>query len=159
MNDMTTLPQDAGDTQAQTPPFIKTLARLIRAHDLCGVWEKKSDDEILADFIVTREQRRTMPVIADVDRKLLWRIEQFYGAVGLTVGEATGIVATPMVKITHEGYGRVVLFAGRLVVLDRNVRDTHRFGFETQADMAQEGDRLAADATALIRKFPEVANL
>ena len=39
-------------------PFVRLLARLVRAEDAFGNWEGKSDSELLADFIVTRQQRR-----------------------------------------------------------------------------------------------------
>ncbi|MEO5336173.1 MAG: NifX-associated nitrogen fixation protein [Magnetospirillum sp. WYHS-4] len=138
-------------------PFVKTLASIVRAEDRFGVWEGRSDADLLADFIVTREQRREMPLMADPDPDLLARLEQFHKAVGLTIEKETGLMASPMMTMHHEGFGRVVLLAGRLVVLSRHLRDVHRFGFESFAKLADQGMKLVADGLAAIEKFPDAA--
>jgi probable nitrogen fixation protein len=150
------LAEDA-DAMALATPFVRALVRQVRAHDTTAFWETKSDAELLRGFVVTREQRSTMPVIADPDAKTLWRVEQFYSAAGLAVEQATGLIATPLVKLTHEGFGRAVLIAGRLVVVSRILRDVHRFGFESLSRLAAEGEKLVAEAAKLIDEFPDVA--
>ena len=155
----TSTPALAEDTDATAlaTPFVRALVRQVRAHDTTGFWETKSDAKLLQGFVVTREQRRAMPVIADPDAKTLWRVEQFYSAAGLAVEQATGLIATPLVKLTHEGFGRAVLIAGRLVVVSRILRDVHRFGFESLSRLAAEGEKLVAEAAKLIDEFPDVA--
>jgi len=60
-------------------------------------------------------------------------------------------------KMSHEGFGRVVLIAGSLVVLSRTLRDVHRFGFEDLATLAAEGMKVAKQAVAMIEAHPELA--
>lgn len=145
------------DAAALDSSFVKTLVRQVRAHDSFGAWDKKADHELLADFIISREKRRKMPIIADPDAKTLWRLELFYSAVGLTIGDDTGVLATPLIKLSHEGYGRVVLIAGRLVAVSRQLRDVHRFGFESLTHLATEGEGLVAAGVEAIRRYPDVA--
>lgn len=139
-------------------PFLKCLVRLIRAQDSYGVWEGKSDETLLKDYIVTREQRRAMAIIDDPDPDVLARLEQYYQAIGLAIELDSGLVASPMMKMSHEGFGRVILTAGRLVVIARTLRDVHRFGFEDLAALAADGTKQVAAAVAMIRAYPEVAN-
>lgn len=138
-------------------PFMRALVRQIRAHDVTGTWESKSDAELLAPYVLSREQRRAIPIIADPDTRTVWRIEQLYAAVGLAIEQATGIIASPIVKLTHEGFGRVVLIAGRLVVVSRFMRDVHRFGFDTYTKLAQEGEKLVNEGVSSVNEHPEVA--
>lgn len=145
--------------QALDHPFVKTLARLVRAADTHGVWDRKSDAEVLADFVVSREERRSRPIIDDPDPDIIDRVEAFYGAVGLAVEGATGRLASPVLKLNHEGFGRVLLTAGRLVVISKTLRDVHRFGFDDFAALAAAGGKMVDEATAMIRRFPEVAGL
>jgi probable nitrogen fixation protein len=145
------------DAVALASPFIGALVRQLRAYDTTGFWEKKTDAELLQGFVITREQRRAIPVIADPDPKTLWRVEQYYSAAGLAVEQATGVIATPLVKLTHEGFGRAVLIAGRLVVASRILRDVHRFGFESLSRLAAEGEKLLAEAMTLMEQFSEAA--
>ncbi len=62
-----------------------------------------------------------------------------------------------MMKMHHEGFGRMVLIAGRLVVISKHLRDVHRFGFESLEKLVTEGEKLVSDARAMIEKFPEAA--
>jgi len=63
----------------------------------------------------------------------------------------------PMMKLSHEGFGRVVLIAGRLIALSKHLRDVHRFGFDSLAALAAEGEKLVAKGAEAIEAFPEVA--
>lgn len=138
-------------------PFVKTLVRLIRAQDSYGAWDGKPDIALLQDFIITKEQRRQMPIMADPDPDCLARLDTFYNAVSLSIERETGMVASPMMKMSHEGFGRVLLTMGKLVVLSKHLRDVHRFGFETLEKLAAEGDKQVAAALATINTYPEVA--
>jgi probable nitrogen fixation protein len=140
-------------------PFVRTLVRVVRAEDTFGVWERKSDAEILADFIVTKEQRRQIPIIGDPDPDVMGRVEKFYVAVGLEIERATGRMASPMMKMSHEGFGRVILSVGRLVVIAKSLRDVHRFGFESFDKLAEAGEKLVEDAKTWIDAYPAVADV
>jgi probable nitrogen fixation protein len=85
-------------------------------------------------------------------------VEQYYAAIGLCIEKETGMVASPMMSMHHEGFGRVVLIAGRLVALSKLHRDLHRFGFDSLSVLAAEGAKLVTAAVEMIRKYSEVAN-
>ena len=51
-----------------------------------------------------------------------------------------------------------MLIAGRLVVVNKQLRDVHRFGFETYEKLAEEGEKYMVAGVEMINKFPEVAN-
>lgn len=137
--------------------FFRELVKQWRAQDSYGAWEKKSDMELLAPYVLDKEQRRAIPIIGDPDPEVLWRVELFYNAVGLATERASGIMVSPMMKMSHEGFGRLVLIAGRLIVVNKQLRDVHRFGFPSMDKLAEEGDKLVANALEMIEKFPEVA--
>lgn len=139
-------------------PFVRELVKQWRAQDSHGAWEGKSDELLLAPYIISKEQRREMPIIGDPDPETLWRLELFYNAVGLAIERQTGSVATPMMKMSHEGFGRLVLTAGRLVVVNKYLRDVHRFGFETMDKLADEGAKTVAAAVEMIQTYPDVVN-
>ncbi|TCO71198.1 NifX-associated nitrogen fixation protein [Rhodovulum euryhalinum] len=137
--------------------FLKLLISVIRAEDSYGNWEGKADSDLLAEFIVTPEERRAIPIIGDPDPDLLWRVEKFYEAIALLLERRTGAMAAQMSRIHHEGFGRIVLISGRLVVLSKHVRDIHRFGFESFAALAEAGEALARDAADTVARFPDAA--
>jgi len=150
-------PAIASDDAALATPFLQALVRLVRAQDMFGAFASRPDAAMLARFIMTKEERKAAAGTCKADPDVLSRLDFFYGAIGLVVEEQTGIIASPMMKIHHEGFGRVVLTAGKLVVLSKHLRDAQRFGFETLADMATEGMKQIATAVATINEYPEVA--
>jgi len=139
-------------------PFIRELVKQLRAQDTHGTWEGKSDLTLLEPYIVTPEQRRALPIIDDPDPDLLWRLDLFHNAIGLAIERATRCMVSPMTKMSHEGFGRTVLTAGRLIVVNRHLRDVHRFGYPSLAKLAEAGNKLVAEGVEMIRNYPDVAN-
>ena len=137
--------------------FLAQLAAVIRAEDSYGQWDDKSDSDILSEFIVTKEERREIPIIGDPDPDVMWRVGKFYDAIGLLIEKRSGCMASQMQKMSHEGFGRIVLIAGKLVVVSKHLRDVHRFGFVSWEKLAEAGDKLVADAVATIDTYPDAA--
>ena len=144
-------------TAPEDTVFVKELIKQWRAQDTHGTWDNKKDLDLLKPYIVTKEQRRELPIIGDPDPEILWRLELFYNAVGLAIERASGVMVQPMMKMIHEGFGRMILTAGRLIVVNKHLRDVHRFGFETLEKLAQEGTKLVDAGIEMIEKFPDVA--
>ena len=137
--------------------FVKELVKQWRAQDSYGTWEGKSDEQLLEPYILTGEKRREIPIIGDPDPETIWRLELFYNAIGLAIERVSGIMVSPMMKMHHEGFGRMVLMAGRLIVVNKQLRDVHRFGFASMDKLAAEGEKLIAAGLAMIEKYREVA--
>ncbi|WP_026059392.1 NifX-associated nitrogen fixation protein [Zymomonas mobilis] len=138
-------------------PFMRMLITRIRAEDSFGAWENKQDAALLSEYIVTKEERRAIPIIGDPDPEIIDRIDYFYQAVALAIEEKSGQMAVPILKLNHEGFGRLFVIVGRLVVLAKSMRDVHRFGFEDMAALNQEGCRAVDNAIKIIKQFPDAA--
>jgi probable nitrogen fixation protein len=134
--------------------FLPELIRRLReAEGESG----ESDFALLAPLVIPRAraaaQRSGRP-----DPEVFWRIDAFHAAVGATIERRTGVRCQPMLRMHHDGFGRVVLLAGRLVVVSRILDDVQAFGFESVEALAEAGERLVADAVEWIERFPEVAH-
>lgn len=145
------------ETKLLQDGFIRELIKQIRAQDTHGTWEGKSDARLLEPFILTAEQRRAMPIMGDPDPETLWRMDLFHNAVGLAIERATGCMVSPMTKMSHEGFGRTVLTTGRLIVVNRYLRDVHRFGYPSLAKLAEAGNKLVSEGVGMVEKYKEVA--
>jgi probable nitrogen fixation protein len=149
------------ETATATPViegFAKSLVQQIRAQDTHGSWERKSDWDLIEPFIVDKEKRKALPMMADPDPDTLWRLDLFYGTLCLEIERETKVMVSPMKKMSHEGFGRIVLIAGRLVVVNKSLRDVHRFGFDSIEKMNAEATKFIESAKDMIAKYPEVAN-
>lgn len=139
-------------------PFVKQLAKIWRAEDSHGAWDGKSDVDLLEPYLLDKDKRHALPIVGDPDPDTVWRLELFFNVVALSIEKATGVMTQPILKMHHEGFGRMVLIAGRLIVVNKQLRDVHRFGFDNLAKLAAEGDKYVKDGIRMIQKFPDVAN-
>jgi probable nitrogen fixation protein len=148
------LATDLADTD-----FIKEMSRQARALDNYGTYDGWPLARILAPFVLTKDQRREIPVIGDPDDVVLSRVKAFHNAIAALIEKECGLMAVPAINITHEGFGRALITVGKLVVMDRTLRDVHRFGFDSYSKMKTEADKHLSVALEIIGKYPEVAGL
>ena len=47
-------------------------------------------------------------------------------------------MAVPMINLSHEGFGRAIITVGKLIVMDKILRDVHRFGFESLENLSKK---------------------
>ncbi|OGT23227.1 MAG: hypothetical protein A2342_07065 [Gallionellales bacterium RIFOXYB12_FULL_54_9] len=151
--------QEVAQDPLLSTDFIKEMVKQMRAVDSYGTYDGWPSDRVLAPYVVTREQRRTIPVIGDPDEVMLSRIRAFYNAISSLIEKECGLMAVPIMNISHEGFGRAVITVGKLVVMDRTLRDVHRYGYESLSKMKDEGDKLLSVALEIIGKYPEVAGM
>ncbi|KGK41256.1 hypothetical protein LH51_16355 [Nitrincola sp. A-D6] len=138
-------------------PFIAEMIRQTRAFDSYGVNEQLSTTELLQPYVVTKAQRREIPIIGDPDEEILARLKAYYSAIAMRIEAGCGMMATPLFNLSHEGFGRVIISVGKLLVLDRSLRDVHRFGFESLELLCEQADVLVNNALTLVRQHPDAA--
>ena len=139
--------------------FIKEMLRQMRAIDTYGTYAGWTPEKILDPFVLTKERKATIPIIGDPDEETLARIKAFYNGIAVLIEKECGLMAVPIVHISHEGFGRVLIIVGKLVALEKTLRDVHRFGFESFSKMKTEADKLLSVAIERVGAYPEVAGL
>jgi probable nitrogen fixation protein len=110
-------------------------------------------------MILTKERRREIPIVGDPDEIVTARVRAFYNAIAVLIEKECGLMAVPLINLTHEGFGRALISVGKLIVMDRNLRDVHRFGFPSLSKMKDEADKLLSVALEIIGKYPQVAGM
>jgi probable nitrogen fixation protein len=139
--------------------FVQEMVKQMRAIDSYGTYDGWPAERVLAPYVLTKEQKRAIPVIGDPDEVLLARIKCFYNAIASLIEKECGQMAVPMINITHEGFGRAVITVGKLVVMDKTLRDVHRYGYESLSKMKDDADKLLSVALEIVGKYPQVAGL
>ncbi len=137
-------------------PFLDILAAVAGADGAPRASDQREGDR-LRSFLLTKEERRAIPIIGDPDPETLQKVEAFYRAVGRLVEKQSGLRVSLMMKMSHEGFGRAVLTAGKLVVFAKSLRDVHRFGYDGLDALAREGEKAVAQALSTIAAYPAVA--
>lgn len=139
--------------------FAKEMVRQMRAIDSYGSYDSWPVERILEPFVLTPEKKREIPIIGDPDEIVMARVKVFYNAIAALIEKECGLMAVPLINLTHEGFGRALITVGRLVVMDRTLRDVHRFGFPSLSKMKDEADKVLSVALNMIGEYPKVAGL
>ena len=139
--------------------FAKEMVRQMRSVDTYGTYDTWPVGKILDPFVLTKEKKKEIPVVGDPDEITLSRVKAFYNAISAMIEKECGLMAVPMLKLTHEGFGRAIITVGKLVVMDKTLRDVHRFGFPTLSKMKDEADKLLSVALEIIGRYPKVAGM
>ncbi|MAD47670.1 MAG: hypothetical protein CMI02_20015 [Oceanospirillaceae bacterium] len=147
------------DDELLKNPLVRQMIVQLRALDSYGTYDNWSDDKVLDPVILTKARRREIPVVGDPDETVVARIKAFYNAIAVSIESECGLMAVPVINLTHEGFGRAMIIVGKLVVLDKTLRDVHRFGFDSLEKMIAEMEKLNGKAVALINEHRAVAEL
>lgn len=139
--------------------FAKEMVRQMRAVDTYGTYDNWPVEQILEPFVLTKEKKREIPVVGDPDEITMSRVKAFYNAISAMIEKECGLMAVPMLNLTHEGFGRALITVGKLVVMDKTLRDVHRFGFPSLSKMKDEADKLLSVALEIIGKHGDVAGM
>jgi len=134
--------------------FLKELIAQVRALDTYGVWEKESDEKLLeGKYIKTKEQLKEMPIIADITQEQIKDIRLLLQALALAFEKKTMEMANVIIEMSHEGFGRGVVIADKIVVVDKYFKDAHRFGYPSIEKLAEEGEKLLERAVKTYREY------
>ena len=148
----------SGDPVLETD-FAQEMVRQMRAVDTFGNYDNWPTEQILEPFILTPEKRKEIPLVGDPDEIVVARVTAFYNAISSMIEKECGLMAVPLINLTHEGFGRALITVGKLVVMDKVLRDVHRFGFPSLSKMKDEADKLLSVALEIIGLHPDVAGM
>lgn len=149
----------ADDDPLLTDGFVQQLVRQVRALDHYGQYDTYGPAQLLDPFILTRERKRGLAMLGAPDEQVIARIEAYYNALAIVIEQHDELPAVPLVHLSPEGFGRVLITVGRLVVLDRTLREAHRFGFASLAKLQATADQALQQALTLITEYPAIPAL
>jgi probable nitrogen fixation protein len=149
----------AADDPILSTDFGVEMIRQMRAIDPYGSYDDLSAAEILEPFVLTKEKKREIPIIGDPDELVVARMRAFYNAISALIEKECGLMAVPLLNLTHEGFGRALITVGKLVVMDKTLRDVHRFGFESLSKLKDEADGILSVALKIIGEHSDVAGM
>lgn len=146
-----------GEVCIKESDFLRELILQLRALDQFGTWSSVDDRELLIKkYIKTKEQLKSMPVIADIDEVIISEIKLIFKALAIAFERKSKEMANIVMEMSHEGFGRVVVFCDEVVLLDKTFRDAHRFGYKSLEHLRDEGEKMLERALERFKKFKGV---
>ncbi|WKJ89645.1 NifX-associated nitrogen fixation protein [Methylomonas montana] len=140
-----------------TSEIVVEMIKQLRALDTYDTYDGWSEEKIIDPLVMTKERKRETPIIGDPDEITLARVKAYYNSIASMVEKKGGLMAVPVINITHEGFGRALVLVGKLIVVDKVLRDVHRFGFPSLEDMSEKTAKVVEKAVELIEQYREVA--
>ncbi|NOT10301.1 MAG: NifX-associated nitrogen fixation protein [Methylococcaceae bacterium] len=137
--------------------IVKDLIKQLRAIDAYDTYAGWSEAKIIDPIVLTKERKKNIPVIGDPDEITIARLKAYYNSLATLIEKKSGLMAAPMVHLSHEGFGRALILVGKLVVVDKILRDTHRFGFSSLEELCEKSDKVIDRALSLIEKYNAAA--
>lgn len=136
---------------------VTEMLKQLRALDTYDSYEGWPVEKIIDPLVLSKERKREIPIVGDPDETTLARVKAYYNAIATLIEKQSGLMAVPVVNLTHEGFGRAFVVVGKLIVVDKILRDIHRFGFPSLEDFSTKTETIIEKAVGLISQFKEVA--
>lgn len=130
------------------------LVRQLKATFALASRKPFNEEALLRPFLPDPEVRRRR-TDADLDDRLKGYIRLFYQAVAAVVERQIGALVTVALDLNEESFGRVLLYAGRLVLHEGTLRDAFRFGFRDRAHLDDTGRRIVSECLKAAAGFPD----
>ena len=134
--------------------FLETLISQLRAMDQFGTWAKKSDEELLSEkYVKSKDDLKNIPIIADIDEMQIKDIRLIFQSIALAFELKMGIMCSVVMEMSHEGFGRAVVLAEKIVITNKFFKDAHRYSFRTYDALVSEGGKMLKDAIDIYQSF------
>ena len=134
--------------------FIDTLISQLRAMDQFGTWAKKSDEELLSEkYVKSKEDLKNIPIIADIDEMQIKDIRLIFQSIALAFELKTGVMCSVVMEMSHEGFGRAVVLAEKIVITNKFFKDAHRYSFRTYDALVSEGGKMLESALEIYQTY------
>ena len=84
-------------------------------------------DQLNLEVVYAPTDLKNIPIIADIDEMQIKDIRLIFQAVALAFEKITGVMCSVVMEMSHEGFGRVVVFTGKIVLCEKFFKDAHRY--------------------------------
>lgn len=136
--------------------YVDTLIGQIRALDQFGTWTNKTNEDLLIEkYVKSKDDLKNIPIIADIDEMQIQDIRLIFQAIALSFEKITGVIASVVMEMSHEGFGRVVIFANKTVLCEKYFKDAHRFSYRTYEKLEEEGEKYLIKAQEIYTQYKD----
>lgn len=140
--------------------FLKEIVNQVRAYDTYGTWEKKSNEDLLKEFLKGGSKKPLSLVgHCEIDPKAMLKIYAYFKALGAIIEKLSGFITSVVINMDDEGNGTVLIYTGRFILVNKTIRNANMFGFNSIDDMRSQGEKLIHKALHFLESYAEVARL
>jgi len=80
-------------------------------------------------------------------------IRLIFQAIALAFEKKTSVMCSVVMEMSHEGFGRAVVIADKIVIVNKFFKDAHRYSFRTYEDLVSEGEKMIENAIKIYNEY------
>lgn len=138
--------------------YLKALVAQVRAIDTYDRWANIPDEKLLTErYIKSKEELKALGVVCKPLEELqLAYIKMVFKAVATLFEKRTGEMASVICEMNMaEGFGRIVVFADEIVLIDKTLRDAQKYSFESLEKLSKEIEKMLNRAIETYTKYKD----
>ncbi|MBW4081100.1 DUF269 domain-containing protein [Paenibacillus sp. S150] len=145
------LDQDTADA------FVRRLCNLLDTADFFGRHASLSPQEKIAKlFLATAEDKDKSDFNCAVSPKVRQQVPVLFQAIAGVMEEKSGTMVQSTAEINVEGFGRGLLYSGRVILVLKSLRAGFPFPFTSEEKTIRYGVECVEEGLAFLEKYNEM---
>jgi probable nitrogen fixation protein len=146
--------------KATADAFIRRLCNLLDTEDFFGRYATLSAQEKIARlFLASPEDKNQSDFNCAVSPKVRLQVPLLFQAVAGVMEEKTGTLIQSSAEINGEGFGRALLYSGRIILVLKSLRAGFPFPFTSEDKAVRYGVTCVEEGLAFLDKYNEMTAL
>ncbi|WP_150269553.1 DUF269 domain-containing protein [Paenibacillus tepidiphilus] len=140
--------------------FVRRLCLLLDAEDHFGRYAALTPQEKLAkQFLASEGDRSQSDFNCSVSPKVQHQVPLVFQAAAGVIEEISGTMMESTAEINHEGFGRGLLYTGRVILVLKSLRAGFPFPFTSEDRLLRYGVECVEEGLAFLGNYQEVTAL
>lgn len=146
--------------QETADAFVRRLCNLLDTEDFFGRYAALSPQEkIVQQFLASSEDKSQSDFNCAVSPKVRQQVPLLFQAIAGVMEERSGIMIQSTAEINNEGFGRGLLYSGRVILVLKSLRAGFPFPFTSEEKVIRYGVECVEEGLAFLDNYKEVTAL
>lgn len=146
--------------QAKADAFVRRLCNLLDTEDFFGRYAALSPQEKIAQqFLASPDDKSQSDFNCAVSPKVRQQVPLLFQAIAGVMEESSGTMIQSTAEINGEGFGRGLLYSGRVILVLKSLRAGFPFPFTSEEKVIRYGVECVEEGLAFLDKYKEVTAL
>ncbi|MDQ0194635.1 DUF269 domain-containing protein [Paenibacillus wynnii] len=146
--------------QATVEAFTRRLCNLLDTEDFFGRHAELSKQEKIERlFLASTEDKSQSDFNCAVSPKVRLQVPLLFQAVAGVMEEKSGAIIQSAAEINGEGFGRALLYSGRIILVIKSLRAGFPFPFTSQEKAIRYGVSCVEEGLAFLEKYNNMTAL
>ncbi|MNI55382.1 hypothetical protein D3C73_1103290 [compost metagenome] len=140
--------------------LVRRLCQLLDTEDFFGRYAHLSPQEKIAQrFLATADDKSQSDFNCAVSPKVRQQVPMLFQAIAGVMEERSGMMIQSTAEINAEGFGRGMLYSGRVILVLKSLRAGFPFPFTSEEKVIRYGVECVEEALAFLDKYREATAL